>query len=284
METRKSAGNPEVGDESLEGLERAAVHFVRLAGALILSSRESPGEVQFKGSPKGPPNASPASDVDRSVEILVRDEIHRLYPEHGIIGEEQSEVPEHRHEYIWVIDPLDGTSNFLNGFPLFASTVGVVRDGHPVVAATWCITTHAGVPGVFHAHVGSGLCFDGAPLPRKPRANWRGLVGEPGWRPQYGRYWDTRVLGSAASELALVAAGVVRVSVLERPRIWDVAGGLLLALEGGCVAYVQAADGWQRFQKFEAADAHELRSWRARLLVGAEDELIGTVLAPHAEE
>jgi myo-inositol-1(or 4)-monophosphatase len=258
-------------------LERTAVRLVRLAGALILSLREKPGEVQFKAGPSAPKNASPASDVDRGVEEMIRDEIKRSYPDHGIIGEEIDDAPEGSTDIIWVIDPLDGTSNFLNGFPLFASTIGVLEHGRPIAAATWCMTTHMGESGVYHAHEGSGLCFDSTTIDRRKSAAWRGLAGEPGRSNGTGREWDRRVIGSAATECAFVAAGILRVSSIEYPRIWDIAGGVLLARAGGCTVYSRDTGDWKRLTRFAHGDLRELRKWRGALLIGDDDEIAGIV-------
>jgi myo-inositol-1(or 4)-monophosphatase len=266
------------GDESFAGLEQTAVRLARMAGALILSSRETPGEVLFKGGSHAH-HGSPASDVDRGVELMIRDEIKRVFPAHGIIGEELEDAPAGAGECVWVIDPLDGTSNFLNGLPFFASTIGVLRHGRPVAAATWCMSTPAGTPGVYHAHEGSALCFDRTTVARRPAPPWRGLASEPGRAPRYGSQWDTRVIGSAATECAFVAAGVLRVASMNRPRIWDIAGGVLLAQAAGCAVYIRTIDRWLPFDGFSTTRG-SLREWRAGVLIGSQDDVGAIVAAP----
>ena len=265
-------GNQALTD-SIQEMERTAVRLVRLASAVILAARGNPGQVIFKAGSNAPPNASPASDVDRDVELMLRDEIHRAFPDHGIIGEELDDDPAPSSEYTWVLDPLDGTSNYLNGFPLFASTIGVLRDGVPVVGATWCMTTHTGESGVYHAHEGSALCFDHVTLERRPGAAWRGLVGEPGRAPRLGRTWDTRVIGSAATECAYVAAGMLRIASMDYPRIWDVAGGVLLARAAGCAVYSRSNAGWKRLTRFNDKDSRGLRKWRRAIVIGDANDL-----------
>ena len=128
----------QTSNDPIHEMERTAVRLVRLASAVILAARGTPGQVVFKAGPNAPHNASPASDVDRDVELMIRDEIHREFPDHGIIGEEIDDDPRpSSSEYMWVIDPLDGTSNFLKGFPLLASTIGELREGLPLLGATW---------------------------------------------------------------------------------------------------------------------------------------------------
>ena len=253
-------------------MERTAIRLVKLGGAHILSSRESPGAVQFKAGTNSPNNASPASDVDRAVEQMIRGEIHRLYPQDGIIGEELDDAAGAEEGFTWVIDPLDGTSNFLNGFPLYASTIGVLQNGKPVVGATWCATTHMGEPGVYHARLGSPLYFENAILHRRKGATWRGLAGEPPRTPRLGRTWDTRILGSSATECAYVAAGILRVASMDYPRLWDVAGGVLLARAAGCVAYAKTPQGWEELTRFDTGK-NLRRTWRGAILIGDPDEL-----------
>ena len=68
-------------------------------------------------------------------------EITRRFPEHGILGEEATEEEKQSEEpardTLWVLDPLDGTTNFLNGLPVFASSIGVIHRGRPVAAALY---------------------------------------------------------------------------------------------------------------------------------------------------
>ncbi|MYI82359.1 MAG: hypothetical protein F4056_03295 [Chloroflexi bacterium] len=81
------------------------------------------------------------------------------------MGAEAGGDAEADREFVWVLDPVDGTANFVNGFPLFASSIGVLRRGRPVVGAIWCSTSHALRPGVYHAQEGGPLCFEGEPAP-----------------------------------------------------------------------------------------------------------------------
>jgi myo-inositol-1(or 4)-monophosphatase len=253
-------------------MERTAVRLVRLASAVIVAARGNPGDVIFKGGANRAANTSPASDVDRDVELMLRDEIRRAFPDHGIIGEELDDDPAPDADYVWVLDPLDGTSNYLNGFPLFASTIGVLRNGVPVVGATWCMTTHTGESGVYHAHEGSSLCFEQHTLERRATAAWRGLAGQVSGAPRLGRSWDTRVIGSAATECAYVAAGMLRIASLHNPRIWDVAGGVLLARAAGCVVYSRTTLEWKRLARF-ATDERGLRAWRQAVLMGDANDV-----------
>jgi inositol-phosphate phosphatase/L-galactose 1-phosphate phosphatase/histidinol-phosphatase len=78
------------------------------------------------------PDASPVTEVDREAETAIRDMVRATYPEHGVIGEEfEAERPD--ADYVWVVDPLDGTKGFITGKPLFGTLIGLLRGGLPVL-------------------------------------------------------------------------------------------------------------------------------------------------------
>ena len=78
------------------------------------------------------PDASPVTDVDREAETAIRDMVRATYAKHGVIGEEfEAEHPE--ADYVWVVDPLDGTKCFITGKPLFGTLIGLLRGGLPVL-------------------------------------------------------------------------------------------------------------------------------------------------------
>src|SRR5690606_7734125 len=148
----------------------------------------------------------PVSEVDRAVETLVRERVAARFPGHDIVGEEVDHHPSPDHEFVWVVDPVDGTANFINGFPLFAVSIGVLHRGAPVVGAVWCGTSHALRPGVYHAHLGGALHFDGEAIePDRPAAGVRRrLSAAAGGAPAGTREWDHRITGCAAIEVAFV--------------------------------------------------------------------------------
>ncbi len=193
--------------------------------------------VQFKETrPHWAANSNPVSQVDQSVERFIRGELARAHPAHAIIGEEQPTGGPAGAPTSWVIDPVDGTCNFINGVPLYACSIGVLHEGWPVAGAIWCASTHAVGPGVYHAHAGGPLCFDGRPLKRREPGDWRGLAADHGRTSRHAAHWDHRVFGTAAVEFAWVACGVLRVAHMPRPGLWDAAAGLALLHAAGCSA------------------------------------------------
>jgi myo-inositol-1(or 4)-monophosphatase len=84
--------------------------------------------IEDKGSPMG---FDPVTAADRAAEAAMRTLIKRSFPEHGIIGEEYgNERP--NAEYVWVLDPIDGTKSFISGMPIWGSLIGLMRNGAPV--------------------------------------------------------------------------------------------------------------------------------------------------------
>jgi myo-inositol-1(or 4)-monophosphatase len=254
-------------------LERTAVQLAQLAGQYIHTLPLDALAVQFKAArPGAASNADPVSNVDREIEARLRRVVSERFPQHVVIGEETEQHEPEDAPFIWVIDPLDGTTNYLNGLPLFASSIGVLHRHVPVAGAIWCACTHERRPGVYHAYFDGPLSLDGTPLTRRPAAAWRGLASEPGDVPRYGAFFETRVLASAALECAFAAAGVLRVAYLERPAIWDVAAGVVLARAGGCRVLTHREHKWQPLTAFSAANARKrivtLRAWRQPVLIG----------------
>jgi myo-inositol-1(or 4)-monophosphatase len=262
--------NPE-----LKEIERIAAELASLAGAEITAALGSILTVRYKGeSPEKTLWRDPVSEVDQRVEKLIRARLAESHPDHDIIGEEMNDRPGRNHDFVWAIDPIDGTSNFVNGFPLFAASIGVVFRGTPVVGAVWCSTSHALRPGVYHAHVGGRLRFEDSDVtPKANPAVRRRLAGVAAIAPN-DEAWETRKTGSAAVECAMVAAGLLSVARFESPNIWDVAGGIaLVEASGGEVR--ECRDGrWTRMTAFTperpsiGGDA-DLRFWRHPIAIGS---------------
>lgn len=268
--------------ERLDALELLAVELASAGGAQIASALTRTLSVRYKTEASGGlPARDPVSDVDRAVEEALRESIERRFPEHAVLGEELEARQPERPEFVWVIDPIDGTTNFLHGFPMFACSVGVLHRGEPVVGAVWCSTSHELRPGVYHGRPGGDVRFDGRALrQREPNsAVVSRLFGDPG-RVEARADHQGRTTGSAALECALVAAGVLDSALFEHPRIWDVAGGIALVLASGRGVW----SGARRLAPFasfvepgeDARDLGILRGWGARVLLGAQEGLAAT--------
>jgi len=256
-------------------IENVAVELAQLGGTEIRSSLGGMLRIKYKGIEEDPLHLKdPVSEVDRRVEALIRERFATEFPAHDIVGEEMDHRPAPGGDFLWAVDPINGTANFINGFPLFASSVGVLYRGRPLVGAVWCSTSHALETGVYHSGGGEGVRFNGATL--KPQVNAgirRRLGGEPHASHKATSSWDGRKTGSAAVECAFVAAGLLDMAWFEAPNIWDVAGGVALALASGRDVLEGGPDGgWQAFRGF-AIDGIEPGRWATPLALGMRDTL-----------
>jgi myo-inositol-1(or 4)-monophosphatase len=287
MEAPEEATATLPDDRELAAIEEAAVLLARLAGAEITNALERGVAVEYKSEGKGAAAPTdPVSEVDREVEDLLRHRVGREFPGHAIIGEEIEEHVPGEEDFVWVVDPLDGTTNFVNGFPLFTSAIGVLYRGIPVVGATWCSTSGVLRPGVYHARAGSNLFFDGMAVPPEDRNPGlrRRLSAAPGGAPGRTAQWDNRVTGSAALECAMVAAGIFTSARFGGLHIWDVAGGIVLTQAAERQVWEQPERGeWRPFMRFDPPSqvrdgrAPTIRDWSRPLLLGT-GEAIETLL------
>jgi myo-inositol-1(or 4)-monophosphatase len=271
-----SAPQRTIDSAELRDIERMAVELATIAGAEIITALGGMFAVRYKN--RAAHEAlwrDPVSEVDSRVETLIRARLAQRFPEHDIIGEEMDERPGRNHDFVWAVDPIDGTTNFVNGFPMFAASIGVLHCGRPIVGAVWCAASHALRAGVYHAAVDGVLRFDGSEV--KPKANpavRRRLAGVPQTADDDG-IWETRKTGSAAIECAMVAAGLLQVARFAIPNIWDVAGGLALVAAAGAVARQHDGANWAPMRGFQPMDGPDgrldLRHWRRAIVVGAAD-------------
>ena len=271
---------PEIDTSLLLSMEEHATRLAREAGALLLELFQQELQVEYKS--KG--HQDPVTEADRSAEALLMAGIQRQFPQHGILSEETPEPEGVERDFLWVLDPLDGTTNFVNRFPFFGVSVGVLYRGVPVVGALFIPSPLSPGGQVIHARQGGGAFADDTPIhvygEREPSQN--GLLAMPAyfWRQfRVGsdlrhRLGDARITGSIAYELALVASGVLQHAAFGGPKIWDVAAGVLIVREaGGQVLTRSARRRWEPLDSFLEtgtglpADGN-LRNWQAGLLAG----------------
>jgi myo-inositol-1(or 4)-monophosphatase len=184
------------------------------------------------------------SDVDTGSEAAVRESLERDWPSLPVFGEEGGGV---RGDVGWLVDPLDGTANFLHGFPAVGVSVALVEHGVPVVGVV-----NAPLLGVtYTASRGGGAFSNGEPMTVSARDVEQAIcatgfpfrakadrLGEylPVFEAALRRFEDLRRAGSASLDLAWTAAGVFDGYFEQALGPWDVAAGALLVREaGGCV-------------------------------------------------
>ncbi|MBU1209888.1 MAG: inositol monophosphatase [Alphaproteobacteria bacterium] len=258
-----------VSRDDLRDMEHLAIELAGAAGMEITKALGNVLAVKYKSGAEEARWRDPVSEVDEKVESLIRERLARNFPDHDIIGEEMDERPVRDADFIWLIDPIDGTANFINGLPLFSASIGIIFKGVPVVGALWCPISHALRAGVYHCTLGGKVRFDGADVtPKGNPAVRRRLVGVP-VATVSDNFWETRKTGSAAFECAMVAAGLLQAARFTSPNIWDIAGGLALVFAGGGIALRRDSGVWAPLERFTPTDQdQDLRFWRGEVVIG----------------
>ncbi|MFL5170879.1 MAG: inositol monophosphatase family protein [Microvirga sp.] len=223
-----------------------AVAAARAGGAVLLEHFGAPGEVEVRTKSTA---TDPVSDADVAAEAAIRAVIADRRPHDGILGEEGDDV--HGTTGLrWVVDPLDGTVNFLFGIPQWCVSVacddvaGAILD--PVRAELFTVVT--GGPGQLdgralrprrHGELATALVATGFAYDAAVRERQADVVGR-----LLGRVRDVRRLGSAALDLAWTAAGRYDAYYERGVKPWDVAAGTLLCRQVGLEVHaLPAADG-----------------------------------------
>ena len=285
----------EMDEGQLAEMEARAVSMARRAGLLLDKYFGAPMKVDYKDKNK----RDPVTVADRECQEFLTEAISKQYPDHGIIGEEDVEEEDKiAPDFVWVVDPLDGTKNFLSGLPVFACSIGVLYKGAPIAGALYIPWPGESQGVVMHAHRGGGAFVEKKPIGVYRGAQPQGnrLTGVPasflrGFRfdkSMRERVGEVRVTGSIAYELALSASGVLQYSITTRPRLWDVAGGAALVSEAGGLVMIGRRHRrrwplagprlrWEPLDSFTptwqsgTTTLNELRQWSAPLVTGGPE-------------
>jgi myo-inositol-1(or 4)-monophosphatase len=215
-----------------------AVKAARKAGKIILNSMGNLENVTVMEKKKN----DFVSSVDKNAEHAILQIIRQSYPDHGIIAEESGTVA--GNEFTWVIDPLDGTTNFLHGFPHFCTSIGVLKDGVPTHGVIYdCLRDE-----LFTATLGQGAMLNQKRLRLKDSVSLDGALVGTGFpysemseiekylrmfREVCPRAAGIRRAGSAALDLAYIAAGRLDAFWEIGLKPWDIAAGAVLIKEAG---------------------------------------------------
>jgi len=231
-----------------------AIRAARKAGNLIAKHYETPDAVE--ASQKGDNDF--VTNVDREAERLIIEVIRKSYPQHTVISEECGELTGEDQDVQWIIDPLDGTTNFIKHLPHFAVSIAVRIKGRTEVAVVYDPMRNE----LFTSSRGQGTQLNGYRLRGSTARDLDGTIlatGFPFKCKQHSATYinllgklftqcaDFRRSGSAALDLAYVAAGRVDGFFEIALKPWDYAAGDLLVREaGGLVTnFVGSHEYWQ---------------------------------------
>jgi myo-inositol-1(or 4)-monophosphatase len=244
-----------------ERLATEAAAFVRKRRAEVFGDSPTTQNAALPVRSKSTPT-DPVTVVDTETEALLRDRLAVLRPGEPVLGEEQGGSADGRDGRLtWVLDPIDGTVNFVYGIETYAVSVAVQRDGASVAGAVANVPTGA----LYSAAVGHGAHLQRGGVTTRLQSSGASelsmsLVGTgfsyvaeqrthqaevltaliPAVR-------DIRRIGSCALDLCLVAAGGLDAYYEDGVHVWDWAAGALIAAESGAVLRLPPADGTPGF-------------------------------------
>jgi myo-inositol-1(or 4)-monophosphatase len=227
-------------NQPMQPMLNIAIRAARSAGDLILRSSDNVGQLRIDQKGKN----DFASEVDRAAEREIINIIRTAYPDHAILAEESGQ---HKgNDFVWVIDPLDGTTNFLHGFPQYAVSIALKYKGRLEVAVIYDPLRDE----LFTAKRGGGAMLNSRRLRVTNQISMKGALIGTGFPFKTDLHLDAYVgmfkaismeaagirrAGAAALDLAYVAAGRLdgfwEIGIME----WDMAAGILLIKEAGGV-------------------------------------------------
>ena len=214
------------------------IQISREAGELIRNGFGKAHSIEFKTN-----ELNLVTETDKTSEKLITDFIRKKYPSHGILAEEGSDLNKSA-EYLWVVDPLDGTTNFAHGLPIFAVSIGLQKKGETIAGVVYDVMTDV----VYSAEKSSGSFENGRRIQVSKNDNLghsmlvTGFPYDVKQNPDkaYERFIAflkearaIRRLGSAAIDFCYVANGVFDGFWEVSLHPWDICAGKLIVEEAG---------------------------------------------------
>lgn len=218
--------------------------LARRAGALV---RERAGKVARLSKRGG---AEAVSEADRASQRMIVEALRARFPNDGIIGEESdagdviTNLAPRSGNRVWVIDPIDGTNNFLAGLGNYAVCIGLLDAGMPVLGVVYDVQRDQ----MMAAAKGEGAWCDGnrVTAPTTPLFDGALLMltsnmlvdgRYPGFAAKWSAAttWKIRILGTSAIECAMVGVGVAHGAITVNGKLWDVVAAAAIAVEAGAI-------------------------------------------------
>ena len=220
--------------------------IAREAGALLLQYFHQGLKIEYKG------DADLVTAADRAAETLIRERISKQFPSHDVLGEEQG-LNDQRSDYRWYVDPLDGTTNFAHGYPVFAVSMALEHQALDERSSGQRGRRIAGViydptrDELFTAEQGRGAHLNGKPIHVSKAAQLKECLAATGF-PSHKRHKNPNIYfyhqitlrthgvrraGSAALDLCNVACGRFDGFWEFNLNPWDTAAGVLIVEEAG---------------------------------------------------
>lgn len=218
------------------------------AGAVILKYYKADYEIKEKGY------HNPVTTADHAADSRLKEILMGARPNYGWLSEETVDSPDRLDKTrVWVVDPLDGTKEFIEGVPNFVVSIALVENGAPIVGVLYNPVTGE----LFTAAKSEGAFLNGEPIHCITKENVADMVilnsrsetRRGLWEPFAGTFGELKAIGSVAYKLGLTAAGKADIFASLRPKNeWDIcagnciineAGGKLIDLKGNDVIFNQ---------------------------------------------
>lgn len=214
--------------------------IAREAGALLMQHFHQGLEIEYKG------DADLVTAADRASEALIRERIKASFPSHDVLGEEQG-LTDQGGDYRWYVDPLDGTTNFAHGYPVFGVSMALEHRTGPTARRVAGVVYDPTRNELFTAELGKGAQLDGKPIRVSKAAQLKECLLATGF-PSHKRHKNPNIFfyhqitlkthgvrraGSAALDLCNVASGRFDGFWEFNLNPWDTAAGALIVEEAG---------------------------------------------------
>lgn len=224
--------------ENIENFRKIAREAAQAAGKILRDNWQRPKRIDYKGA------IDLVTSVDRESERKIIEVIRRKFPNHSILAEEETHIQNAQSEYRWIVDPLDGTTNFAHGYPLFCISIALEHNDRVVFGMVYdpiheeCFEAALGQGATLNSkavrvstvdELDKSLLATGFPYDRREFADF------------YLRYFKEFMIrsqgirrgGSAALDLCYVACGRFDGYWESKLKPWDVAAGALIVTEAG---------------------------------------------------
>tara|TARA_B100001105_G_C22394362_1_gene445983 strand:+ start:1358 stop:2230 length:873 start_codon:yes stop_codon:yes gene_type:complete len=273
-------------------LKQFSIALVKEAGKYVLNSFEGEFEVSFKDRKN-----NLVTEIDKKSQLIIEKIIISKFPEHKIIGEEDQKDKkiEDISEYVWVIDPIDGTTNFVNGIPNFSISVAILKNCEPIAGAIWIPWPNEKRYLIFSTAKGEGSWANNVRLNLSgsdPNSlDSGGISSYSSLSPIVGNKdrniipskeilrGEKRVMGSVAYEMAMISKGAIKFALLGPAYIWDFGAGLLMIKEanGSVIALDSNYSPTGEFRsflsgfEFNKKTLSNMRNWEGQFLAGSQN-------------
>jgi len=214
------------------------IQISKEAGEIVRKGFNKNLKVEYKSN-----ESDLVTDIDKASEKLITDFIKKKYPFHGILAEEGGNI-KNGSEYVWVIDPLDGTVNFAHGLPIFSISIGLQKDGKTIAGVVYDVEMDV----LYSAEIGGGAYANNEKINVSDNSNLQHSLLVTGFPynirenpynalEKFGALIKAsrgmRRLGSAAIDFCYVAKGVFDGFWEVYLNSWDICAGKLIVEEAG---------------------------------------------------